>query len=190
MGHVKNADGSLVINPTPKTVEDLQAIADLAVGVGGLVKVTSAQRGALTPAATRVGWLIVETDTGSIYQRTATHPQGQLVHQPDTGWVNVPTFNNGFRSSTTQPVRYRRIGRVTYLAGGLLRDNIPGGVIAFGIPAGFRPGSQVRLRGREDLGMNVIIEANGAVTVQATVAQPGTAGEGYTLNGISFPADN
>lgn len=69
MGHVKNADGSLTINPTPSTVGDLQAIADLAMELGGLLKGTSTQRLQLTGSQVRPGWLFSETDTGALYQR-------------------------------------------------------------------------------------------------------------------------
>jgi len=70
MGHTQNADGSLVINPTPRTVEDMQAIADLAASRGAMPPGTRAQRLALTSAQVRPGWLFAETDTGLLFQWT------------------------------------------------------------------------------------------------------------------------
>ncbi|KSU52902.1 hypothetical protein [Microbacterium enclense] len=89
MGHIESADGALTINDDASDVAgDLQAIVDMAMKTGGLLKVNSAQRQNLTGSQTRVGWLIIETDTGLIYERTNTAPQGVLV-----GGASLPEIN-------------------------------------------------------------------------------------------------
>lgn len=81
MGNSKDATGALTATPTPtQTVADLQAGYDRIEQIGGLLRITSAQRQNLTASQTKIGWLIVETDTGRVYLRTADAPQGKLVH--------------------------------------------------------------------------------------------------------------
>lgn len=70
MGNTKNADGSLVISATPTgTRADMQAIADRAEEIGGLLKLTSTQRAQLTSSQTQLGWVVSETDTGILWLR-------------------------------------------------------------------------------------------------------------------------
>lgn len=117
MGYTQNADGSLVINPTPKTVEDLQAIADLAMRVGGVLKVTSGERTSLAASQTRVGWLISETDTGRLYLRTAEAPQGVLIRS-DTGWV-TPDLVAGWTVQDPDVFGYRVVNGALHFRGRL-----------------------------------------------------------------------
>lgn len=81
MGNTKDATGAVSATPTPtQTVADLQAGYDRIEAIGGLLKVTSQARQNLTASQTKVGWLIVEIDTGRIYERTSDAPQGKLVY--------------------------------------------------------------------------------------------------------------
>lgn len=101
MGHIVNADGTLTIQSTPtQTVADMQAIADRAETIGGLLKGTAADRGNLTPGQAKEGWLFSETDTGRVYQlrsgnweRFAGFSRGLFVGGTNAG--GVATVNHG-----------------------------------------------------------------------------------------------
>lgn len=71
MGFSLDARGKPIYNGTPQTIADLQGAADWADKVGGVLRVTQAERLALTSSQVSLGWLVVETDTGMLYQRTA-----------------------------------------------------------------------------------------------------------------------
>ncbi len=73
MGNSLDARGKPTFTDTPtQTVTDLQAAADFADKVGGLLKGTAAQRTALTTSAVSTGWLFAETDTGLLYQKVTS----------------------------------------------------------------------------------------------------------------------
>lgn len=73
MGYNEAADGTLEItddaNANGGPANDMQAIVDMAVKLGGLLKGTQAQREALTSGQVRDGWIFIETDTGVVYAR-------------------------------------------------------------------------------------------------------------------------
>ncbi len=101
MGYTADATGYPTFAPTPtQTVTDLQAGVAYAQTVGGLLKLTAAQRTALTSGQVTAGWLISETDTGKVYQVTAANPQGKVIAStgappPTRGRVNTATSSDG-----------------------------------------------------------------------------------------------
>jgi len=105
MGHVQNADGSLTFNSTPSTVEDFQAVANLAIRSGAR-PITSAERVQLSPSQARAGWLFTETDTGRIYQRTASGWkvvfQDWTDYSPTTSGVTGGTVTGSYRRQGDQ----------------------------------------------------------------------------------------
>jgi len=137
MGHVKNADGSLTINPTPNTVEDMQAIANAAVELGGLLKGTSTQRSQLTPSQLRTGWVFSETDTGALYKWSSS---GWDLVWSDSGWQSL-TNPTGFTPLDGVLSAYRIIGRTVYVRVSV-EGSIPNNAVttvATGLPVGARP---------------------------------------------------
>lgn len=125
------------------------------------------------------------TTNGQPYRRIG----GVWVSQ-DTGWISVTSFQNSFSASTDSPVAYRRIGGVTYLRGDLKRAAAPGGLVAFTLPAGYRPGTVVRLAGRQDLGVGLTVDVTGGVIIAASNSSTPGSGSGYALNGFSWVADS
>ena len=137
MGHVKNADGSLTINPTPSTVEDLQALANLAIN-GGLPPMTSAQRLALSASQVRVGWLVSETDTGEVYERVA-NGGWKAVTTVDSGFVELTTFGTGWAATGGYKPWVRRVGNRVEIGGAITRTTTLGALSGLvQIPEGFR----------------------------------------------------
>lgn len=123
MGHSLDARGKPTFTPTPtQTVADLQAGADFTEEIGGLIKVTSSERGSLTSADTSVGWLISETDTGRLYMRTAASPQGELIYIPTE--LESVSFVGIYGSSTASPVRLRVRSGQAFLEGIATSSNI------------------------------------------------------------------
>lgn len=145
MGNTLNALGKPVFTPTPtQTTADMQAAADWAEKVGGLLKVTSAQRALLTSGQTAVGWLIVETDTGRIYQVTASAPQGEVI-----GGARIPGVLTGVPTSTTWTYSLTVSGTTVTLDAIVTKND--GGFFGTAIqgilPVGFRPGREVMVVG-------------------------------------------
>lgn len=137
MGHVKNADGSLTINPTPDTVADLQAISNQVMELGGLLKGTSTQRSQLTGSQLRAGWVFSETDTGALYKWSSS---GWDLVWSDSGWQAL-TNPTGFTPLDGVLSAYRIIGRTVYVRVSV-EGSIPNNAVtnvATGLPAGARP---------------------------------------------------
>lgn len=120
MGNIRNNDGSLTIQATPpQTVADMQAIADRVEEAGGVLKLTSAQRTALTSGQVKLGWIISETDTQSLYLVQPGYPQGRLFFQD---WRSYTPTSTG-ASGGTLTGEYRVIGgsvecRIRHVLGG------------------------------------------------------------------------
>lgn len=141
MGNTLNALGKPVFTPTPtQTTADMQAAADWAEKVGGLLKVTSAQRALLTSGQTAVGWLIVETDTGRIYQVTASAPQGEVI-----GGARIPGVLYGVPTSTTWTYSLFRSGTTVTLDAIVTKNDggFFGPAVQGILPEGFRPTREV-----------------------------------------------
>lgn len=141
MGNTLNAAGKPIYTRVPlQTVKDLQDAADWAEKIGGLLKVTSAQRALLTSGQTAVGWLIVETDTGRIYQVTASAPQGEVI-----GGARIPGVLSGVPTSTTWTYSLFRSGTTVTLDAIVTKND--GGFFGTAIqgllPVGFRPTREV-----------------------------------------------
>jgi len=136
MGHTQNADGSLVINPTPQTVEDLQAIADLAAGKSAMPPGTRAERLLLTSAQVRAGWLFVETDTGDMYKRSAS---GWDLVWSDSDWIPL-TRATGMTALDGVSSAYRIMGSVVWIRVAAT-GTFPAGLrnVANGLPVEARP---------------------------------------------------
>lgn len=121
MGHTLNALGMPQYNDdatNPGPQGDFQAAADWAAKVGGLLKISSADRGLLTPDQTQVGWLIAETDTGRLFLVTSTQPQGRMIYAPDTAWLDCPPLSAGWSPSFAgEKIQYRVQGGVLYYRG-------------------------------------------------------------------------
>lgn len=91
MGHTLDTRGKPLFADTPtQTITDMQAAADFAEKIGGLLKGTSADRESLTAGQLTTGWLFSETDTGAIYQWATS------------GW-----------SMVARPAMFFRLGRTT-----------------------------------------------------------------------------
>lgn len=139
MGFTVDSRGKPSYNDEADPQSDLQGAADWADQVGGLLKVTAAERELLTAGQTSVGWLIVETDTGRIYKRTASSPQGELIVW-DTGWIDL-TPAGSFGDLDGVSTAYRIINGTVHVrvsALGALPNN---GLtfVASGLPAAARP---------------------------------------------------
>jgi len=176
-------DGPNAYNLTVDLAAMQSSVQTALSGFGGR-KGTTAQRNAYLPLASN-GEFYLDTSQGVTYQKIS----GAWVSQ-DTGWIQVTSFQNSFTASTDSLVYYRRLSGVTYLRGDLKRAATPGGIAAFTLPAGYRPGSVVRLAGRTDVGMGLIVTTAGDVLVAATAPQAPGGGSGYALAGYSWIADN
>lgn len=152
MANSKDATGAVTAIPTPlQTVADLQAGYDRTEQIGGLLKITSAQRASLTASQTRIGWLIVETDTGRVYLRTADYPQGKLMYGRVTGQfgadgnavIDSSTLELGADGWVDLEATPRRQGSTDYSTSLILgvvpqgfrpsEDKITGDVVTFGL---------------------------------------------------------
>lgn len=111
----------------------------------------------------------------------------------DSGWIAVSSFSNSFSSDTSgnsNVVAYRKIGKVIYLGGGLLRGSGTGSVFvtAFTLPVGFRPAKPVSVMNLAN-GINnfagIKIGVDGTVSVWLNAVFSATPGA--ILGGISFP---
>lgn len=88
MGFSADAHGKPQFTDTPtQTIADMQAAADYADRVGGLLKGTAAARGAMTAGQLVVGWIFIETDTRAMYVWTPSgwDPLGVHQHQGRVG---------------------------------------------------------------------------------------------------------
>lgn len=57
----------------------------------------------------------------------------------DTGWIS-PTLQNSYTAESGNEIKYRKIGKTVYIAGGVRRASaIAGAQTIFTLPAGFRP---------------------------------------------------
>lgn len=146
MGNTLDATGKPTYSSTPlQTVADLQAGVGYTEKVGGLLKVTASQRGALLSSQVKPGWLISETDTGRLYVSTVGTPQGELIHTPETT-ASVAWGTSGsttFSSWSSSPVTIRsKNGRVN-LEGVAVSTSAtfdPGTSYTLGtVPEGYRP---------------------------------------------------
>lgn len=175
------------VNPYALTT-DLAAMQDTVQdafnGFGARKGTTTQMNDYLAAASPNERWL--NTTDGKEYRKIS----GAWVSQ-DTGWIQVTTFQNSFTASTSELVFYRRIEGITWLKGDLKRATAPAALTAFTLPVGFRPGSGgvVRLAGRPEVGMGLIIDTAGNVIISATTAIGPGAGSGYALAGFSFPAE-
>lgn len=148
MGHSSDATGKPVITPTPtQTVADMQAIADYAEKVGGLLKVSSSERTSLTSGQTKPGWLISETDTGSLFLVTAASPQGVPVWG-DSGWVSLSgSLVSGWSVQSPDTFAYRVRGRSLFFRGRL--DSSTGAattILGAALPTYARPSQEYNAR--------------------------------------------
>lgn len=137
MGNTPDDTGKPLYDDNSEPQADLQAAVEYAEKVGGLLKVTAAERGSLTGSQTKVGWLIVETDTNRVYLRTASEPQGRLLAY-DTGDVDLTLQANW--SDSAQDSTYRVRNGVASLNGRLAAAS-GAGTTAFQLPAEARPSS-------------------------------------------------
>lgn len=152
MGYTEAADGSLTISDDASNpADDLQKIADLAMKVGGGIRVTSTQRQNLTAAQTKLGWFIVETDTGRVYLRTSDYPQGKLMYGRIAGQfgadgnavIDSSTLELGADGWVDLEATPRRQGSTDYSTSLILgvvpqgfrpsEDKITGDVVTFGL---------------------------------------------------------
>lgn len=100
MGHSLDPAKKPIYARTPtQTVADFQGAVDYAEAVGGLLKVTASQRGQLTSAQTKPGWLISELDTGDLYRVTAAAPQGELIPTARPVFAHAGMADGGQSSS-------------------------------------------------------------------------------------------
>ncbi|AXA95469.1 hypothetical protein [Microbacterium sp. PM5] len=101
MGYTLDDTGKPTLNDdatNPGPAGDFQAIVDYAQKIGGLLKLTAAERTSLAPGDVETGWLISETDTGRLYLVTDSAPQGVAVGSLPTavGTSVAPTAGAGF----------------------------------------------------------------------------------------------
>lgn len=148
MGFSTDATGYPTFDDNVDLPADLQGGAAYAKRVGGVWKGTSSERTSLTAGETEVGWLLVETDTESVYVRTAAAPQGVVVLE-DTGWIDLPfsgspaweNFGGAYATA-----KYRRRNGVVSLRGTIKNASaaraVPGQVVAT-LPIGFRPAAYI-----------------------------------------------
>lgn len=182
MGYTRDAAGALTAQPTPtQTVADLQAGYDRTEEIGGLLKVTSAERALLTNAQTKLGWLVIETDTGNIYERVAA---GLKPIIEDTGWVVVtPNKDATTFSPFGSGVRFRRINRVVYFNVSVTSPGwLAGNWDVCPTPAGMEPDFTMSFASSyDDTNKEVQISSGGTVKI----AKAGSGG--ITVAG-SYPA--
>lgn len=110
-----------------------------------------------------------------------------VVVYEDTGWTNVSSFSNSFSAGDTAPA-YKRINDVVYLSGDLYRASAPSSLLAFTLPAGYRPRATITFGGNVAWSQTVTVRINGEVSVNANLAR--TSSPGYSLGQVQFPADN
>jgi len=168
----------------PDTAVNPTEVAAFAAARGNVPKGTTAERTAFAFKEDGAYWS--DTDDDSLYRWNGS--AWDLVWR-DSGWVTVSSFSNSFTSATApDTVKYRRIGDVVHVSGVLSRGTAPGStpLTAFTLPAGFRPGSTLRIPGRPDTAQLTAVLTTGAVQM---AWPPGTGALG-TLAGISFVAEN
>lgn len=180
MGNTRDAAGALTAQPTPtQTVADLQAGYDRTEEIGGLLKVTSAERALLTNAQTKIGWLVIETDTGNIYERVSS---GLKPLIEDTGWVSVTPQGTGF-TPFGEGIKFRRINRVVYFIAAASSGGWDAGNWAMSpIPAGMEPDATASFTSSYD---DVAKEVQFRPAGNIVIAKAGSGG--ITVAG-SYPA--
>lgn len=179
MGNTLDPTGKPLYTATPtQTTTDLNEAVKYAEKVGGLLKVTSGQRSSLTASQTKVGWLISETDTGSVYVRTTDAPQGVPLMLADTGWQDIE-LNPGWAGRSGEPPRWRVKSGWLQLAG--RANGSPGATVELGrLPAAARHTSSLMVfRVHMDNNVaGVTVDSGGLVAVfepGQSAARPGIA---------------
>lgn len=144
MGYVTDARGKPVFNDDANNggagpLSDLQAGVDYAERVGGVLKMTSAERTQLTASQTEIGWLISETDTGRLFLVTPALRQGRLIYAPDTQWQDCPPLSAGWTAFEGDRIQYRVQGGVLYFRGRVNgTSSAPQQIFTAPLPAGAR----------------------------------------------------
>lgn len=124
MGYTLDSQGLPVFTATPtQTTADLQAAADAARKVGGVLRGTSTDRGLLTSDAVGLGWLFVETDTKRVYEWTSS------------GWQYLAGGNRitAYRSSS----QIAGVGALITMTGVATGTTTAGGVLVHSFPVPF-----------------------------------------------------
>lgn len=180
MGFSTDAHGKPVFSATPtQTVADLQAGADYADTIGGLLKGTAGDRDLLTAGELVPGWLFTETDTDRIYLWTGSG--WDLVHVKDTGTV-VLSPSSGW-AAYSSGVQVRAVNRVAYLTINATRASWTGPATVAVLPVGFRPPFRVPfLSAYADVAKECYVNTDGTIQVNAN----GTNG---VTGSVAFPID-
>lgn len=165
MGHSLDAAGKPLFSSTPtQTVTDLQAAVDYAETVGGLLKLTSTERNALTSDETQPGWLIAEKNTGYLYLVLDGEPQGRLIYS-DTGDQPI-SLNGGWSTEPGSPSPTYRVKGSMASLNGRIRAGTGATTHAFTLPPEARPSGEIVMGVMTDDSTfeTVIINPSGAVT--------------------------
>ncbi|MFF2054107.1 hypothetical protein ACFVU2_21050 [Leifsonia sp. NPDC058194] len=126
-------------NTPTQTAADLNAARAFTEKLGNRIQDTAANRTAPgAPAWLGLEWF--ETDTGLSWLYTSS---GWIQTLEDTGWITPTTeFASGwvtFTDTIWTGFRYRRLNRVTYLAGAVSKASYTALDTIMTLPAGFRP---------------------------------------------------
>jgi hypothetical protein len=165
MGFSLDGYGKPIFTSSPQTVADLQAAADHADRIGGLLKLTNLEREDLTSGETKPGWLISETDTGYLYLVTAAEPQGRLIYA-DTGDLAISLNGGWTQEPSTSPTPSYRVKGTMASLNGRIRAGTGATSHAFTLPVGARPPEDrvTAVMTDDNTFETVIINASGAVT--------------------------
>lgn len=183
MGFNTDTRGKPEFTDTPaQTVADLQAAADFADKVGGLLKGTSTERDLLSAGEVATGWLFSETDTGYLYRRVTA---GWELVAGDSGWI-TPTLGAGWSAYAGEVFKYRLLNGVVYLAG-RASGSSAAGTLMFTLPPAFRHAytSDLVFQAHSDFGTQIIVVSpSGGVII---VSNTGAVRQGVSLSGVRFP---
>lgn len=140
---------------------------------------TEAQRLAIPLAQRFEGLLVYTTDTRLNHFYTA----GAWVSE--TPWTTLAmAAGQGFTQGSA-PLQFKRYLNRVALRGNCYRTTAPSGQTVAQLPSNIPvPYGQMRLRTRRDVDQEVIIAANGAISMTAGLAS--TGGAGYTFDGVGY----
>ncbi len=169
MGNTKNTADKPIYGDAYAPVQDLQDAVDYAELFAFIRGGTSAERQALPAAKRRVGMLWTESDTGGLYRVNASQ-NWAIVQLPDTGWLDIGTYNTGWSTEGTDTPQYRVLNSLLYFRGRIdattTASNTP---FTVALPANARPSRDTPIMLGETSGSNVNrvvqIGANGVITV-------------------------
>lgn len=143
----------------------------------------AAPAGALVLAQALVPTSAPNSSTATITQLAAT----ATADQPDTGWLNLGSFVNGFAALSGHAPQARQIGNIVYLRGFLTNATVTGGyTTAAQLPAGIgMPNDTAAFACGSNAAVTRALQVTTAGALQAYSS--GASSANFGLSGVSYP---